>query len=479
MEVFAVTSRGKKNNCQKVEGLLALFVGVLMTGALNCHAGEVVSVSPGADLQSLVNYYPGGTTFMLSPGVYRLQSVVPKSYDSFVGTTGGAILNGSRQLTSFSQSGSYWVSNVAVAYTTTDPSVCDSTHPACDHPQDLFFDNVPRTRVASLSAVRPGRWYLDYNTGNVYMGDDPNGHKVEISVVPHAFSGSASHVTLSVLTIEKYAAPRDSGAIQGSASQNWVVKYCDLRLNHGMGLAIGNNMWVYKNKIYSNGELGIGGTGSNVSVQNNEIYKNNFAGYSISFGGGTKFVRCYNVMIQYNYAHDNNGPGLWADINNMYITFEHNQTTRNKVAGIFYEISYHATIRYNSVSYDGFNPRGTSLWWGAGILLNDSSYVAIYGNTVTNCMNGIGGIETPRGVGPDGQPYRIYGLDDHDNTITQTANFASGIVRSSTLDNSVYSSWDNHFQNDTYNLSDLSHAYFFWLNEAWTLATWNKYISIH
>ncbi len=456
-----------------------ILVCALACIARNSLAGQVVSVGPGANLQSLVNAYPGGTTFQLSPGIYRLQSVVPKSYDAFVGTTGGAVLNGSQLLTSFNASGSYWVSNVGVTYSTTDSSVCDSAHPACDHPEDLFFDDAPRTRVASLSAVGPGRWYLDYNTGNVYMGDNPSGHKVEISLLPRAFSGFGTNVTLSVLTIEKYASPRDTGAIDGSNGSYWSVKYCDIRLNHGIGLRIGNNMWAYRNKIYTNGELGLGGTGNNASVQYNEIYGNNFAGYQISYGGGTKFVRSTNVSVQNNYAHDNNGPGLWGDINNQYITFEYNRTTRNKVAGIFYEISYHGTIRYNTISYDGFNSSGSSLWWGAGILLNDSSYVSVYGNTVKYCMNGIGGIDTPRGTGPDGNPYRIYGLDDHDNSITQTTNYASGIVKSSTLDNSVYTSWDNHFQNDTYILSDLTHPYFYWLGQAWTLATWTTYDSLH
>lgn len=38
---------------------------------------------------------------------------------------------------------------------------------------------------------------------------------------------------------------------------------------------------------------------------------------------------------------------------------------------------------------------------------------------------------------------------------------------------------DNHLKNDTYYLSESSHAYFLWLGQAWALATWVKYDSLH
>src|SRR5579872_3481308 len=197
-----------------------LFSGLLFffcfTSALPVLGASEVPVYPGQDLESIVSSYPAGTSFLLTAGVYRMQSVVPKNYDSFIGAS-GAILNGAEQLTSFSQSGSYWESHVQVSWKPSNPGACDSAHPACDLPEDLFFDNVPRTRVLSLSQVGPGKWYLDYSTGNVYMGDDPYGHNVEISVRSYAFSGSATGVKISQLTIEKYASRRDAGAVHGEA----------------------------------------------------------------------------------------------------------------------------------------------------------------------------------------------------------------------------------------------------------------------
>ena len=441
-----------------------------------------IPVYPWQNLASMVSSYPAGTAFLIKAGVHRMQSAIPKNYDSFAGES-GAVLDGAEHLTSFDQSGSYWVAHVQASWKPSNPNVCDTAHPACELPEDLFFDNVPRTRVLSLSQVGPGKWYLDYNTGDVYMGDNPAGHNVEISLLRYAFSGSATGVTISQLVIEKYASPRDVGAVNGEAgtgplSQHWTVKWSDIRLNHGMGLRIGDYMWVYQNHIYDNGQLGMGGTGKNVVVQNNEIYYNNYAGYAYMVAGGTKFVRCYNLKIQYNNVHNNHGPGLWTDIDNDYVLMEHNTTSYNLIAGIFVEISYHETVRYNYISNDAYDPRGSSIWWGAGILVNSSPDVSIYGNTVKYCMNGIGGIQANRGTGAYG-PYLIQNLSVHGNTIYQVNGTAEGIVKDSNYDNSVYTSWNNHFQNDVYNLSYPTHNYFYWLGAYHTLAWWDNYVSLH
>ena len=125
-------------------------------------AQQTVTVYPGQNLQAIVNQYPAGTTFSFTPGIYYYQSIVPQSYDSFVGQL-GAILSGATLLQTFAQSGSYWTSQVQVAQTY-DPGVC-GPNPACTLDQDLFFNNVLQTRVTSLSAVGPGTWYLDYGSG--------------------------------------------------------------------------------------------------------------------------------------------------------------------------------------------------------------------------------------------------------------------------------------------------------------------------
>ena len=53
-----------------------------------------------------------GTDFRIRAGVYRLQSIIPKDGDSFMGEP-GAVLNGAQRLAQFSRSGRLWAAAVA------------------------------------------------------------------------------------------------------------------------------------------------------------------------------------------------------------------------------------------------------------------------------------------------------------------------------------------------------------------------------
>jgi len=436
-----------------------------------------VNVATTDNLQTLVNNNPGPTTFSLAPGIHRLQSVVPKSGNVFVGPT-GAILSGAALLTSFTQSGPYWTAHVAVSQAASYPGECNSSSPACIYPEDLFFNSVPKTRVASLPSVGPGKWYLNYSTGTAYMGDNPAGNTVEISELRYAFSGGAASVQITNLTIEKYACLGASGAIDGAAGSNgWAIEYNEVRYNHGRGITTGNQMWIYENLVHHNGQLGIGGGGMNLTVQSNKIYYNNFAGYSYNWeAGGAKFANAITVVIRYNYSYNNGGPGLWNDINSEGVTYDENETFGNVEAGILSEISTNITISGNYIFDDGFNPSGTGPWGGAGILIVDSNTVSVYSNTLVNCMNGIVGVIEGRGDAPNGQPYELQNLSVEGNTITQATGTASGIAIDGTgPTNSVYTRMNNIFTGNTYHLATSGGGYLYWMGEPMTLASFLGY----
>jgi parallel beta-helix repeat protein len=435
---------------------------------------QSVTVSPGQNLQAVVNAHPAGTTFTFTPGIYYYQSIVPQSNDSFVGQT-GAILSGATLLTTFTESGSYWTAKVSVAQSS-DPGTC-GTNSACTLPEDLFFNNVLKTRVTSLSAVGPGKWYLAYGSpGTVYMGDNPSGQTVELSVLRSAIAGSATQVSISNLTIEKYACLAGAGAVQ-AAGTYWQIYNNEVRFNHGMGIQTGDGVYIHDNYIHSNGELGLGGQGSNITVQNNNISWNNYAGYSVYYeAGGAKFTSMSNLTFRYNKVTNNLGPGFWTDMNTTSILCESNQFSSNEVGGIFLELSNTATISNNTITTDGNNPAGTGIWWGAGILISDSSSVSVYDNTLTNCMNGIAGILASRGDAPNGQPYTLQNVDVNSNTITQSTGIALGIaIEGSGFTNAVYTSWNNTFWPNTLYLSNPSGDYFYWMGGPITLAQFESY----
>ena len=56
-----------------------------------------------------------------------------------------------------------------------------------------------------------------------------------------------------------------------------------------------------------------------------------------------------NLTFKSNYVHDNGGPGLWADNNNIY-TISTATRSNNWGPGIYDEISYDATIINNTIT---------------------------------------------------------------------------------------------------------------------------------
>ena len=432
--------------------------------------GAIV-LNPGANIQSAVNSYPTGTQFYLNAGVYRMQTITPKSGQRFTGQA-GAILNGSKVLTGFAQQGSYWVVTGQTQSSTAQVGTCRSGYPMCSYPQDLFFDSKPLKRVGSQSAVVSGTWYFDMTGGIIYLADNPSGHQVELSVASNAFNGSASNVVIESLTVEKYANVAQAGAIAAPSTSGWIVQNCEVRLNHGAGIRVGNAIQVLNNYVHDNGQIGLLGNGPNMLIQGNEIARNNFAGFAYDWeAGGTKFTQSTNLTIRGNYSHDNIGPGLWTDYDNKYVLYEQNHTAHNLVAGIQHEISFDAIIRNNVVEFEGSRPEGSSLWYASGIWIENSSNVEVYGNTVTNCVNGIGGQNANRGSNSAGVPFLIKNLYVHDNTITQSSGAAGGIVKDGIFDNSIFTSWNNRWVHNTYKLGTQS-APFSWMNTSMSVSQW-------
>jgi parallel beta-helix repeat protein len=67
-------------------------------------AAAQVAVYPGTSIQSQVDAYPAGTTFVLKAGVHANQRVRPKTGNTFTGEA-GTVLTGARRLTTFSTAG--------------------------------------------------------------------------------------------------------------------------------------------------------------------------------------------------------------------------------------------------------------------------------------------------------------------------------------------------------------------------------------
>lgn len=468
---------------QRLHSLTAVFMAAFLVAlATSCgdkkpnasYIATALMLYPGDNVQAKVAAAGSGATLTFQPGVYRMQTITPLTGQQFVGQP-GAVLSGARLLTNWTADGTTWhVSGQTQQGLTAGQ--CESGYPRCIYPEDLWIDNVLQTHVASLAAVTTGTWYFDYAGDRIYIGTNPAGHTVETSVTPYAFTGTeqgvGSGVTISGLVIEKYATPAQHAAVGATnTGANWVIRDNEIRGNHGAGVRIGNWVQIVHNNVHHNGQGGVGGKGTMALVENNEIAYNNTAHFDFNWeAGGSKFVRTQNIVVRGNFSHHNRGPGLWWDGNNDGALIEGNRVEDNAADGIFWEISYSATIRNNSLSRNGFGRAGLG---GAGILLNSSGAPAgktidIYGNTLVGNKQGIIALQADRGSGNLG-PWIVQNLSVHDNTIELIAGGYTGIDRYSG-DTGIWSSRNNHFDHNTYNLQTAPAAPFIW-NQAYQTET--------
>ncbi len=382
------------------------FAGVSAVSWCQCRANPV-TVQPGDNLQALVSACPPGTTFSLVSGVHHDSVTSPKSNDVFTGSE-GAVENGAKVLTGWKQvllsSGSYWTAPGG-APLPSDPSMaahCQPNYPACWYSQDLFVDNAPYVRGASLADLAPGAWYYDLSgddggtRNNVYLAADPTGHVVELSAQTFAFfSNSASGITIQNLTIEKYGPGLQEGAVEPRAP-GWTIQQCEIRFNRGAGISIrpnGSNTKVRNNSLHDNGQFGINaGAVSSVVVDGNEIYHNNIDHVKSGFGSGCCKFTGKDFTISNNKVHDNLGMGLWSDVFASGITYSNNVVYGNTGEGIRVEVSDRNTIINNTVYDNGFGNPDEGNQKGPQIHYASSSHGVITGNIVTASANSRGGI---------------------------------------------------------------------------------------
>jgi NPCBM/NEW2 domain/Right handed beta helix region len=436
-------------------------------------SAQSVDIYPWNNIQQVVNGYPAGTTFYLKSGVHRLQTITPRSGDRFIGEA-GTVLSGARQLSDFSRSGAYWV---AAGQTQEGPrpyAECQPGFPRCGFPEDFFIDGVPLRHVDSLGAVTSGTFFFDYGADRIYFADDPTNRTVEASVTAKAFDGYATDVLISSLVIEKYATPIGEAAVPlGTRS---TLDASEVRLNHYAGAGTGEASVLQRSSIHHNGGFGIIGAGNRAVVESNEIAYNNFAGMNPYWGaGGSKWVYTDGLTVRGNFSHHNGGPGLWTDIGNIRTLYENNVVEDNVRGGIFHELSYEATIRYNTARRNGTSKPVPFWTTGAGIEILDSPNVHVHDNLVEDNWQGITGLDDHRGGGPYGV-YSLTNFNVHNNMIVSRISEAGG-GRTGIIDmdlSSAFVSGNNRFQDNQYVFANPNGQYFIWFGER-TMAEWQSY----
>jgi parallel beta-helix repeat protein len=278
-----------------------------------------------------------------------------------------------------------------------------------------------------------------------------------------------SDVTVRGFVIRDFDTPLQLGAIQDWNGPGWIIQDNHITENAAAGVATGDNVRVIGNLIDHNGQEGFTAHGNGGLYQDNEIAYNNenLAVAPTWEAGGGKASRTRNLTFKSNYVHNNGGPGLWVDTNNIYTTFDGNTITNNWGPGIYEEISYDATIINNTLTGNGMpsspgEGQRQGWAWDAGIELrasggtSASSPLVISHNIVRDNYNGITLIQSPNpyacGDNGEGQygPCRVQNVIVEDNDITMTRGATGGFQDGRPADNSIFVSWHNQWLNNNY-----------------------------
>ena len=347
---------------------------------------EIV-VAPATDLARLVAGAPPDTSFVLLPGRHYSGNIKPKDGQIFEGQP-GAVLSGAVQLGPFAYADHYWTAPgpppLPPSHGTCDKRISATTD-ACLLREALFIDGTPLTRALTIGNLGEGNWYQNRATGDVLLAFDPGKRLVELTYRTFAFYGRARNITIRHLVIEQFASTAQQGAIEGSSSSGWTVVDSDIRFNSGVGISTGNFMRVQSNHIWANGQLGIGGRGTNLLVEANDIAANNTHAFDPAWeAGGTKFALTENLIFVRNCVHDNKGAGIWTDINNRDASIIGNWSIKNSGAGIFHEISGRAIIADNVSALNGSRENSP---WASQILVSGSVDTLVWHNQIQVAPN--------------------------------------------------------------------------------------------
>ena len=375
-----------------------------------------VTLHPTDNVPKIVSSRPEGTTFIFTPGTYRLsEPILPKNNDRFIGQTScappvsscPAIITGSvviGPLATFDGTNYQVTKQKQQNPRGATTKNCDPGWLACILPEDLFFDDTPLRHLASqtMPAIGAGEWWFDYTNHVICFHDDPSGHSVETSVLNKAFGGPANNVSIQYLTLEKFADMYPVGTVgetQGpnalTQETNWTIENCEVRLNHGFGVRVNYRMHILNNYIHDNGQTGIGGgigwraapatesANSGILIEGNTITHNDYAHFDSQFGsGGIKFGATSGVTIRRNIIQNNQGSGIHFDDDSGSQFVDGNTITDNSDAdGLQMEIGGGTSVfRNNFVARNGAQLNGTN--WAYQISVRASSGVEIYCNVI-------------------------------------------------------------------------------------------------
>jgi hypothetical protein len=364
--------------CLTLVMLAALSSGqsILTVKAANC-----------SGLQGLIDGTPSGGTLDLPDNcIYRESATISKPITIIGGS--GVRIKGSDVWTNWTQrSDGRWRSNLTVPDFGLADLVCDTGQgDRCKWKEQVFYDDDPLIQVAQGTNPAAGEFALD-NQRRVVLNDNPNNHKVEVTMRTFWLAGTANNVTIDNIIFRHAANDRGLGGVD-FGGDNWTLKNSSLGYAHAANVSIAqvSGSLVQNIDSFGAGQVGIVGNFADGMIEGGRVHDNNIEGTKPGFaGGGIKISNPVNITItgvEVDHNHDN---GIWTDVPNspQTVVISNNLVHHNPGDGIRVEVTTNAEV-YDNVVYENGWDRSK-----AGIALNASSDINVHDNVLAWNYDGI------------------------------------------------------------------------------------------
>lgn len=338
---------------------------------------------------------PNGGTIVLRGGAYR-ESVVISNKTLTIQPYPGerVIFSGAVDVQGWVRDGSAWrrdgwTFNLQQGVPST---FIDPAFPLAGSPDMVFVNGTPLRQVSSRSAVTAGTFYADYAGKRIYIGDNPTGRRVEVTVLAQAlYFTSSARPTVRGIAFTQYGTNRNQHGAVRSDAPNAVFENNTFAWNAASGLTFfGDDTTVRGNLFISNGQLGLFGSGADRAlVERNQFVGNNLERFASWESGGAKLATARDAIIRDNLAEGNFDNGIWIDVGSYNAVIARNTARDNTRHGIMIEISAKAIVASNIVARNGVN----------GIFILESEDIDIYNNTVVSNARGLRVVEGDRTSG--------------------------------------------------------------------------------
>ncbi len=325
------------------------------------------TVTPPQTIQSVINASQSGDIVSVNPGTYREQ-ISPKAGVTIQGKSATDAPNikikGSDVVTG-------WVSAGSGRFVKNGWAV---------NSQQVFINGVLQRQIGGVistsfdpywigriggdeNSMAVGDFHYDIAAQKLYIkpsGGSITGKTIEVSVRNFlVYTDNVSSHTLRDLTfLHSNASSAGRAPAIRIIGNNVRLERLTVTLCDSTAVVCrGNDNTVVDSKFNTNGQLGLGGSGTNYTILRNEAKGNNTRGFDTGWeAGGMKFIGAEGLTwstISNNKLIDNRGAGLWIDggayPKNLvqYNTLADNVAAYNDVDGLFYEVGLDSDILRN------------------------------------------------------------------------------------------------------------------------------------